>query len=99
MSQYLVASRPLHDHGRPHSQWRHRQHGHNHPLWPSELGIHAQDEVFFIRDAFKDLVDALWTQQDFLFLRILVDVFPLGKELQAGAANARLVASTATVTL
>lgn len=68
MSLYLVASGALHDHGGTHSQWRHRQHGYNHPLWPGELGIHPQDDVFFVRDALENLVHALRTQQDFLFL-------------------------------
>lgn len=76
---YLVASRALHDYSRPDSQWRHRQHSYNHPFWSGKLGVHAQDDVLFIRDALEDLVHALGTQQDFLLLRILIDVLPLGK--------------------
>lgn len=96
---YLVASRALHDHSRPDSQWRDRQHSYNHPLWSGELGVHAQDDVLFIRDALEDLVHALGTQQDFLLLRILVNVLPLCVELQARASDAWLVAPAATVAL
>lgn len=65
---YLVASRSLHDYSRPHSQWRHRQYSYNHPFRSGELGVHTQDDVFFIRDALKDLMYALRTQEDFLLL-------------------------------
>ncbi len=41
----------------------------------------------------------LGAQQDLLLLRILVDVLPLGIELQARASDAWLVAPTATVAL
>lgn len=41
----------------------------------------------------------LGTQQDFLLLRILVDVLPLGVQLQAGASDTWLVAPATTVTL
>lgn len=83
ISIHLVASRALHDHGGPHRQRRHRQHGYNHPFWTGELGVHAQDDVFFVRDALEDLVHTLGTQQNFLLLGILVDVLPLGVQLQA----------------
>lgn len=96
---YLVASRPLHDYSRPDSQWRHRQHSYNHPFWSGELGVHAQDDVLFIRDALEDLMHTLWTQQDFLLLRILINVLPLGIQLQARASDTRLVATTTTVAL
>lgn len=42
---------------------------------------------------------ALWTQQDFLLLRILVHVLPLCIQLQARAPDARLVTATTTVAL
>lgn len=96
---YLVASRALHNYSGPDSQWGHRQHRHNHPFRSGELGVHAQDDVLFVRDALEDLVHALGAQQDFLLLRILVHVLPLGVQLQAGASDARLVAPTATVAL
>lgn len=96
---YLVASWALHHYSRPYSQWRHRQHSYNHPLWSGELGVHAQDDVFFIRDALEDLMHTLRTQQDFLLLWVLINVFPLSIQLQAGAFNAWLIASTAPVTL
>lgn len=79
---YLVASRALHDNSRPDSQRRHGQHGYNHPLWSGELGVHAQDDILFIRDALEDLVHPLGAQQDFLLLRVLVNVLPLGIQLQ-----------------
>ena len=66
---------------------------------PSKLGVHAQDDVLLVRDAFKDLVDALGAQQDLLLLRVLVDVSPLRVQLQARAADAGLIAPTAAVAL
>lgn len=65
---YLVSSRSLHDDSGPDSQRRHRQHSYNHPLRSGELGVHAQDDILFVRDALEDLVHALGTQQDFLLL-------------------------------
>lgn len=99
VSQYLVASRALHDDSRSHRQRRHGQHGYNHPLGPGELGVHAQDDVLLVRDALEDLVHALGAQQDLLLLGVLVDVLPLGVQLQARAPDAGLVAATATVAL
>lgn len=99
ISLYLVASRALHDYSRPDSQWRHRQHSYNHPLWTGKLGVHAQDDVLFVRDALEDLMHTLRTQQDFLLLRILVNVLPLSIQLQARASDTWLVAPTATVAL
>lgn len=96
---YLVTGRALHDYSRPDSQRRHGQHSNNHPFWSGKLGVHAQDDVLFIRDAFEDLMHTLWTQQDFLLLRILINVLPLGIQFQARASDAWLVAPTATVAL
>lgn len=42
---------------------------------------------------------ALWAQQDFLLLGILVYMLPLCVQLQTGASDAWLVSPTSTVTL
>lgn len=78
MVSHLVASRSLHHYSRPHSKWRHRKYSYNHPFRTGELGVHAQDDVLLIRDPLEDFMDTLGTQEDFLFLRILVDMLPLG---------------------
>ncbi len=99
ISLYLVASRALHDYSRPDSQWRHRQHCYNHPFWSGELGVHAQDDVLFIRDPLEDFMHTLGTQQNFLLLWILVNMLPLCVQLQSRASDTWLVAPTATVAL
>lgn len=75
---YLVTCRALHDHGWPDCQRRHGQHSYNHPFWSRKLWLHAQNQVLFIRNAFKDLVHSLWAQKDFLLLRVFINVLPLG---------------------
>lgn len=96
---HLVPGRTLHDHSRPDGERRDRQHGDDHPLGPCELRIHAQDEIFLVRDAFEDLVHTFGAKENLLLLRVFVHVLPLGVQLQARAPDTRLVAPAASMTL
>lgn len=96
---HLITSRTLHDNSGAHGEGGYGQNGADHPLGAGKFGIHAQNKTFLIRDALEDLVHPLGTEQDLLFLRILVDVLPLGIELQTRATDAGLVSPATSVAL
>lgn len=99
VNTHLIPGRSLHDHSRSDSKWGYGQHCENHPLGPSKLGVHAQDDVLLIGDALEYLMHTLWAEQDLLLLRVLIHMLPLGVELQACAPDHWLVTPAAAVTL
>ena len=95
----LVACGAVHDDGRSDRQGRYGEDGHDHPVRPSEPGIHADDGAGLVIDVLEDLEDPLRTQVDLPLLSVLVQLLPLGRQLQPDSPDNGLEAATPTWTL
>lgn len=94
---YLISGTAVHDHSRTDAERWDGQNGDDHPIRTGEFRVHSENETLFVGDVFEDLPNSLCTQVDFLFLGVLVDVFPLGSDVEASSAEVGLIPTTTTV--
>lgn len=78
---YLISGRAKHDNSRPDSQWWHRHHSDNHPIRTGVSWIHSQYQAFIVRNSLEDFVHPVSCQDNFLFLGILICIFPFSNQL------------------
>lgn len=81
MTVYLISGRAKHHNSGTDCQWWHRHHCDNHPIRTGVSMIHSQHLAFIIRNSLEDFVHPVGRQDNFLFLGILICIFPFSNQL------------------